>query len=206
MTATRTTIAGFALLISAASQARAQQGAPRWGGGGTAASSASNQQATHTHVSSRGPFLTVPGAALGSGNNSAGQASGGSWDGRRPDYGGSPQVQRAQQGNDLSSFFGYVPPRGQTAQNVPVQPAVRLIQQSVEQSAVGSAVGSASQSPTQSPTQPPTQSATQWDLQYSMQPVAQSADQPVVRRGGRPLVQAPKTELPVRHPPRITWP
>ena len=172
MTAARTTIAGFALLIAAASQARAQQRAPRWGGERTA-----------------------------SANSASGQASGGSWDGRRTDYGGSPPARRERQGMDLSSFFGYVPPRGQTAQNVPVQPAVRLVQLPAEQSVVGSAAGSASQSSMQLSTQ----SATQWDLQYSAQPVAQSGDQPVVRRGGHSPVEAPKTDVP-QHRTRITWP
>jgi hypothetical protein len=78
---------------------------------------------------------------------------------------------------DLSSFFGYVPPRGQTAQNVPVQQAVWLVPLAVAQS----------------------------DVQYLTQPVAQSADQPVVRRGGHSLVEAPRTDVPQR-PARITWP
>jgi hypothetical protein len=203
VTTTRITIGGFTLLIAAASPARAQQRTPRSGGDGTAAASTSSPQATHSHVSSRGPFLTVPSAAPGSG--SAGQASGGSWDGRRPDYGGSPPVQRVQQGNDLSSFFGYVPPRGQTAQNVPVQQAARLVPLVAAQSGLGSAVATASPSSMQPSSQPSSQPATQPDLPSSTQPVAQSADQPVVRRGGHSLVEAPKTDA-QRRPARITWP
>ena len=194
MTAARTTIVGFALLIAAAQPSHAQQGTPRWGG--------------HVTVDSRG----------------------GSSDGRRVNDGRSPPVQRAQQGSDLSGFFGYVPPRGQTARHVPLRRAVLLAPLPTEQAGLEPASEFATQPPAQtdippdmsadmppdmSPDMPPdtspdmpsdTLAAAQWDLWYSRQPVAQSADQPVVRRGARAFVQAPRTDVPQPRPRRITWP
>ncbi|MFI5311826.1 MAG: hypothetical protein ACHQQ3_11360 [Gemmatimonadales bacterium] len=166
MTATRWNIAGLALLIAAASQAGAQQRAPRGGGGG-AVPSPSNQPAMSTHVSSRGPFVTNT-------DGSSGRSRGGSWDGRRPDFGGSPPARRQQRGVDLSAFFGYVPPRGQSAQNVPLPPGVRFIP-AFWDGAVQPSAPPAAESP--DPSDPA------WDVQYSTQPVAQSLDKPIVRRG-----------------------
>jgi hypothetical protein len=120
MTPTRVVLIGVALLAGATATARAQQRPPRWGG----SPPATNQ--THPHVTYQGPVVivepapfTVPGAA------SRSPAAGGSWDGRRPVSGGSPPVQRRQGTTDLSGFFGYVPPRGETAQSARIQPARR---------------------------------------------------------------------------------
>lgn len=125
-TALRTAIAGVALLIAAAAPARAQHRAPRWGGGGAGVSPDAHQQQTHSRVAYQGLLLMAPGTPLSSaGISIQGRSSGGSWNGARPIYGGSPAAQPRPQGTDLSAFFGYVPPRGQTARIVPVHPVAQ---------------------------------------------------------------------------------
>ncbi|MFI5312215.1 MAG: hypothetical protein ACHQQ3_13325 [Gemmatimonadales bacterium] len=119
MTSTRVAVTVVALLATATTVAHGQVRAARWAGGGSGVSSTSSQQQTHTHVTYQGPMLVVPGTPLTrSTSASQGQAPGGSWNGARPTSGGSPAAQSRQQGTDLSAFFGYVPPRGQSAQNV----------------------------------------------------------------------------------------
>ena len=131
MTSTRIAIVGVALLVAVAAPARAQHRPPRWGGGvaASAASTASSRQQWVPPVALQGPLLIVPGIPLTS-TSGFGQpeSRGGSWDGRRPDYGGSPPVHSRPRGADLSAFFGYVPPRGQTADNVPVPTALVMRQ------------------------------------------------------------------------------
>ena len=134
MTSTRIAIVGVALLAAVAAPSRAQHRPPRWGGGGvasaaSAASAASSRQQSVPRVAFQGPLLIVPGIPLTSTSRFVQvESRGGSWDGRRPDYGGSPPVQSRPQGADLSAFFGFVPPRGQTADNVPVPTALVMRQ------------------------------------------------------------------------------
>ena len=115
MTFTRIATAAIALLIAATVPLRAQHAAPRWGGGGTSASNGASPRQTHPHVAYQGPVIS-----------SQVQSWGGSWNGARPTYGGSPPERPRQRGEDLRGFFGYVPPPGQTADNVPVPSVERL--------------------------------------------------------------------------------
>lgn len=111
----------FAMLVAIVVTAPAH--AQRWGGGGTGAPSA----AVPTHgwlaapVVVAGPFIVIGAPPASPLHRVPRQSGGGSWDGTRPTHGGSPPVQPRHRGADLSGFFGYVPPRGATAQNAPVQ-------------------------------------------------------------------------------------
>ncbi len=126
----RAALIGVALLAGAAATASAQQRPPRWAGEGTRSPSATNR--THAHVAYRGPVVIVEaGPFAGPHTASRNQPAGGSWDGRRPTAAGSPPAQVRRGTTDLSGFFGYVPPRGETPQNARVQPARRVTEQPV---------------------------------------------------------------------------
>lgn len=115
MTPTRIATTGLVLLIAAAAPLHAQHAAPRWGGPGTRGSGADTRPQTHGHVTYRGPAISTQSPSWG-----------GSWNGARPTYGGSPPEPAPQRGEDLRGFFGYVPPQGQTSDNVPVPTVQRL--------------------------------------------------------------------------------
>lgn len=127
MTHTRRAALAGALLLVAWATLCAQHAPPRWGGGGVGASSGAIRE-THSRVTFIEPRVIVFGTPMTNLATVPSHSSGGSWNGSRPTYGGSPPPQPRPRGVDLSGFFGYVPPRGQTAQNAPVQraPVVRV--------------------------------------------------------------------------------
>lgn len=134
MSHTRIALISVALLTGTAASARAQQQTPRWGGEGNRTTAHESQG--HPHVAYGGSPIIIrsapyPGPSHSSRPRSSdSQATGGSWDGRRPVAGGSPPEQRGRQGaTDLSGYFGYVPPRGETAQNSSIQPVQRASSQ-----------------------------------------------------------------------------
>src|SRR3989304_5213405 len=122
MTHTRRVALAVALLGVAAVTLCAQHAPPRWGGGGVGASSAGIREAD-PRVTAVGPFVIVPGTPMTAPATGPRHSGGGSWDGSRPTSGGSPPPRPRPRGADLSAFFGYVPPRGQTAQHVPGEAA-----------------------------------------------------------------------------------
>jgi hypothetical protein len=112
MTSIRVSIAVLTLL-TAAVPASAQ----RWGGGGPGVSQPRVRVATRARVIYGVPVVVVvPFTRVGDRDEFRGDrddsrrhSGGGSWDGSRPGWGGSPPV---PVGPNYGAFFGYVPPRG----------------------------------------------------------------------------------------------
>jgi hypothetical protein len=107
MTTMRASVVLLTLLAAAALPARAQ----RWGGGGPGVSQPRERVRTRARVVYRVPLVVVaPFVRVEDRGDFRRRSGGGSWDGSRPAWGGSPPV---PVGPNYGAFFGYVPPRGQ---------------------------------------------------------------------------------------------
>jgi hypothetical protein len=105
MTSIRVSVALVTLLAAAAMPA----GAQRWGGGGPGVSQPRVRAGARARVIYRVPVLVVvPSVRVEDRDDFRRRPGGGSWDGSRPGWGGSPPVP----GPNYSAFFGYVSPRG----------------------------------------------------------------------------------------------